>query len=171
MEVVYAGPRTENPPLWTLHRKRYHCCQMHFSGIVTFPNQLFTLLFTSDVTWEQKQMANSTRLAPKARTSLFSLNHWSDCDNSGDVFFWISSKMQNQIVCLFLDIAGIVCARASLEVNLISPLHGPVVIALIEMRRVFSQILPIVMFAFPINNSFGKSQEQNFKITSEFQKR
>lgn len=68
--------------------------------------------------------------------------------------------MQQQIVRLFLDEAEIVSARASLEIKLISPLHGPVVIALVEMRRVFSQILPIVMFAFLINNSFGKSQQQ-----------
>lgn len=84
--------------------------------------------------------------------------------------------MQKQIVCLFLDIAEIVSARAALEINLISPLHGVVVIALIEMCHVLSQILPIVMFAFPINNSFGKSQEQKCwlkkkKITAEFQKR
>lgn len=67
--------------------------------------------------------------------------HSPDYDSSGDVFFWISSKMQQQIVCLFLDIAKIVSARTALEINLISPLHGPVVLALIEMCRVFSQIL------------------------------
>lgn len=70
--------------------------------------------------------------------------------------------MQKQIVSLFLDIAEIVSARASPEINLISLLHGPVVVALIEMRGAFSRILPILMFALPINNSFGKSQEQKW---------
>lgn len=54
-----------NPPLFT--RKHYHSFQMHFSDIETVPNQLFTLLFTSDGTRKPKEMLNTTRLAPNAR--------------------------------------------------------------------------------------------------------
>lgn len=54
------------------------------------------------------------------------------------------SKMQRQIFCLFVNIAEIVSARAAVEINLISPLHGLIVfvLRLIEMHCVFSQILP-----------------------------
>lgn len=153
MEVVCTGAWTENPPF-------------QLKALPLLPNALFwhcncsqPVVYAPIHLW----CDGSTRrwqIPPDwplmhVPWSLFSLKYSSDCDNSGDVFFWISSKMQ--IVCLFLDIAEIVSARAALEIKLISPLHVPVVTALIEMCRVFSQILPIIMFAFPINNSVGKS--------------